>query len=52
MSLQQLAPTPQNDHALAAAPVDRQLLLKQLLSSHDAILQFDPATGGLNGWAW
>ncbi len=40
------------NHALLAAPIDRQHLLDKLLSSHDAILEFDPATGGLKRWAW
>jgi hypothetical protein len=30
----------------------RQRVLDKILSSHDAILEFDPATGGSKEWAW
>jgi hypothetical protein len=32
--------------------IDRQHLLHKILSTHDAILEFDPATGDLKSWAW
>jgi hypothetical protein len=36
----------------ATPHVDRKQLLDKILSNYDAILEFDPATGGLKGWEW
>ena len=49
MSQQTLAP---QNRALLGVPVDRQYLLDKVLSTRDAILEFDPTTGHLKDWAW